>query len=97
MAFLSQNEVSMVQIDVVYKWGVLDFMVTEGTIISGYDKCAWCKMPADVEEIVLAVQERGRTEKFVLHPKCLPPEVKAARKLALGIAQVEYNRAPQRV
>ncbi len=86
----------MIEIRTVKGWKFQVLNVTEGWIVSSYDICAWCDKVVGVGEFVLVVQEDGRVEKFAMHPKCLPPEVKAARAFALGLAQVQYNHSPQR-
>lgn len=86
----------MVQINAVRTWGAAEITVTEGTVIAGCGNCAWCDQPAVAGEFVLIVEEDGRAAKLVVHPKCLPPGVKAARAFALGFAQVLHNHAPQR-
>ncbi len=86
----------MIQLDLMSKWVVPGFLFSEGRVIAGSEICVWCERSANVGELVFVVQEKDRCHKFAMHPACLPPEVKVARKLALGHAQVEQYQAPQR-
>jgi hypothetical protein len=88
----------MIGIETLRKWSIPAFTVSEGKIVSGSDNCVWCEQVTNILEYVLVVQEDGRTDTSVMHLECLPPEVKAARKVALNLGNVmedRPNRAPQ--
>ncbi len=75
----------MLQIDTARLWGIPDFTVSEGKIKAGSANCVWCENAVSIGEFVLVVQVDSRADAFVMHPKCLPSEVKAARKLAIDL------------
>ncbi len=79
----------MIQIDAVRMWGIPEFTVTEGLISGGSLPCIWCEHQIEGWEFALIVKEDGHAEAFAMHLKCMPPEVKDARKFALGLAQVQ--------
>lgn len=90
----------MIQIDPVRYWGISNFSVSEGKIISGSASCVWCERAIIIGKFVLVVQEDGRADAFAMHLACMPPEVKAARRLALDLsrlAQDQQDRTPQLV
>lgn len=82
----------MVELNPVRMWGITDFSVTEGHITNGSAECVWCHKVANVGEFVMIVQENGHTVSLVMHPKCLPPDVRAARFIAVQLAHNDVRQ-----